>query len=155
MSDMKNSFENGASDDSPAVERGGFVALAVLAAAAGAGAAILLAPDEGGETRKRVGRGLRSLRGDAAETVSQLRHEIRRRKNQSRREKQIIAVAGLLMGAGLASLLSPASGAQVRRQLSGTLGRIRVGAVDRIERLRNPEAEAEAESPTASVSESS
>ena len=152
MSDISNSLENGTSDDSPAGERGGFVALAVLAAAAGAGAAILLAPDEGGETRRRVGRGLRSLRGDAAETVSQLRREIRRRKNQSRREKQIIAVAGVLIGAGLASLLSPASGAQVRRQLSGTLGRIRVGAVDRIERLR--QREAEAESPTASVSES-
>lgn len=152
MSDIRNSLENGTSDDSPAGERSGFVALAVLAAAAGAGAAILLAPDEGGETRRRVGRGLRSLRGDAAETVSQLRREIRRRKNQSRREKQIIAVAGVLIGAGLASLLSPASGAQVRRQLSGTLGRIRVGAVDRIERLR--QREAEAESPTASVSES-
>ena len=152
MSDIRNSLENGTSDDSPAGERGGFVALAVLAAAAGAGAAIFLAPDEGGETRRRVGRGLRSLRGDAAETVSQLRREIRRRKNQSRREKQIIAVAGVLIGAGLASLLSPASGAQVRRQLSGTLGRIRVGAVDRIERLR--QREAEAESPTASVSES-
>lgn len=152
MSDISNSLENGTSDDSPAGERSGFVALAVLAAAAGAGAAILLAPDEGGETRRRVGRGLRSLRGDAAETVSQLRREIRRRKNQSRREKQIIAVAGVLIGAGLASLLSPASGAQVRRQLSGTLGRIRVGAVDRIERLR--QREAEAESPTASVSES-
>ena len=152
MSDIRNSLENGTSDDSPAGERSGFVALAVLAAAAGAGAAILLAPDEGGETRRRVGRGLRSLRGDAAETVSQLRREIRKRKNQSRREKQIFAVAGLLIGAGLASLLSPASGAQVRRQLSGTFGRIRVGAVDRIERLR--QREAEVETPTASVSES-
>lgn len=150
MSDIKNSLENGTSDHSPAGARGGFVALAVLAAAAGAGAAILLAPDEGGETRKRVGRGLRTLRGDAAETVAQLRREIRKRKNQSRREKQIIAVAGLLIGAGLASFLSPASGAQVRRQLKGTLGRIRVGAVDRIDRLR----QREAKEPTASVTES-
>jgi gas vesicle protein len=152
MSDMKSNLENGTPDGSRAGERGGFVALAVLAAAAGAGAAILLAPEEGGETRKRVGRGMRSLRGDAAETMAQLRREIRRRKNQSRREKEIIAVAGLLVGAGLASLLAPASGAQVRQQLSGALGRIRVGAVDRIERLR--QREAEAESPTASVSES-
>ncbi len=152
MSDSKNGLENGTAADSRSGERGGFVALAVLAAAAGAGAAILLAPDEGSETRKRVGRGMRGLRGDAAETVAQLRREIRRRKNQSRRDKQIIAVAGLLIGAGVASLLAPASGAQVRQRLSSTLGRIRVGAVDRIERLRLREAEAE--SPTASVSES-
>jgi gas vesicle protein len=152
MSDIKRNMENGTSDDSPAAERGGFVALAVLAAALGAGAAILLAPDEGGETRKRVGRGLRGLRGDAVDTVAQLRREIRRRKNQSRREKQVIAVAGLLVGAGVAALLTPERGAQVRQRLSGTLGRIRVGAVDRIERLR--QREANVEPPTASVSES-
>lgn len=151
MSDMNRNMENGTSDESPVAERGGFVALAVLAAALGAGAAILLAPDEGGETRKRVGRGLRSLGGDAADTVAQLRREIRRRKNQSRREKQVIALAGLLVGAGVAALLTPERGAQVRQRLSGTLGRIRVGAVDRIERLRPREENAEP--PTASVAE--
>jgi gas vesicle protein len=151
MPDMKNNLDNGI-PDSPAGERGGFVALAVLAAALGAGAAVLLAPDEGAKTRERVSRGLRSLRGDAAETVEQLRREIRRRRNQSRREKQIIAVAGLLVGAGVAALLTPERGAQVRQRLSGTLGRIRVGAVDRIERLR--QGEAQAEPSTASVSES-
>jgi hypothetical protein len=61
-------------------------------------------------------------------------------------------VAGLLVGAGVAALLTPERGAQVRQRLSGTLGRIRVGAVDRIERLR--QGEAQAEPPTASVSES-
>jgi gas vesicle protein len=151
MSDIDRSMENGTSDDSPSAESGGFVALAVLAAALGAGAAILLAPDEGGETRKRVGRGLRSLGGDAADTVAQLRREIRKRKNQSRREKQVIALAGLLVGAGVAALLTPERGTQVRQRLSGTLGRIRVGAVDRIERLR--QREANAEPPTASVPE--
>ena len=149
MPDINNTLENGTPDDSPAAERGGFVALAVLAAAVGAGAAVLLAPEEGGKTRERVGRGLRSLRGDAAETVAQLRREIRRRRNQSRREKQIIAVAGLLIGAGIAALLAPESG--VRRRLGGTLGRIKVGAIDRIERLR--QREGEAGSATASVAE--
>jgi gas vesicle protein len=142
MSEINNILENGTPADSPAVERGGFVALALLAAALGAGAAVLLAPDEGGKTRKRVGRGLRSLRGDAAETVAQLRREIRSRKNQSRREKRIVAVTGLLIGAGVAALLAPESGAQVRRRLGGTLGRIKVGAVDRMERLRQHETEA-------------
>jgi len=142
MSDIQNNRENGTPADSPAGERGGFVALALLAAALGAGAAVLLAPDEGGKTRERVGRGLRSLGGDAAETVAQLRREIRSRKNQSRREKRIVAVTGLLIGAGVAALLAPESGAQVRRRLGGTLGRIKVGAVDRIGRLRQHESEA-------------
>ncbi len=151
MSDLNN-LENGTSGDSPAAERGGFVALAVLAAALGAGAAALFAPEDGAKTRKRVGRGLRSLQGDAAGTVAQLRREIQRRRNQARREKRIVAVAGLLIGAGLAALLAPESGAEVRRRLGGTLGRIKVGAVDRIDRLRQPESEAGAA--TASAAES-
>ena len=118
-------------------DRGGFVALAVLAAAAGAGVAVLLAPDRGSKTRERVGRKLRGLRGDAGQSVARLQREIRRRKTQSRREKRIIALAGLLIGAGVAALLSPESGAEVRTRLGGTLGRIKVGAVDRIERLRH------------------
>ena len=65
---MNRNMENGTSDDiDSAGERGGFVALAVLAAAAGAGAAFSLAPEKGAETRQRVGRGLRSLGGEAAE----------------------------------------------------------------------------------------
>jgi hypothetical protein len=122
--------------DTPSqADSGGFVALAVLAAALGAGAAVLLAPDEGSKTRKRLGRGLRTLRGDTAERVGRLQREIRRRRNQSRREKRIVAVAGLLIGAGIATLLSP-KGSKVRTRLGGTFGRIKVGAIDRIERLR-------------------
>ena len=123
-------------------DSGGFVALAVLAAALGAGAAILLAPDEGSQTRKRVGRGLRSLQGDAAGRVARLQREIRRRRQKSRREKRIVAAAGLLIGAGLATLLAP-GGAEVRSRLGGTLNRIKVGAVDRIEKLKSQSAEAE------------
>jgi gas vesicle protein len=129
-------------------DRGGFVALAVLAAALGAGAAVLLAPDQGSKTRKRVGRKLRGIRGDAGETVARLQREIRRRKGQSRREKRIIAFAGLLIGAGAAALLSPKRGAEVRSGLGGTLSRIKVGAIDRIERLR-PKPEESAASETA------
>jgi gas vesicle protein len=122
-------------DTGSAEDRGGFVALAVLAAALGAGAAVLLAPDEGSRTRKRVGRGLRSLKGDATARVAQLQREIKRRKNQSRREKRMIALAGVLIGAGVAALLSPGS-SEVRTRLGGTLSRIKVGAIDRIDRLR-------------------
>lgn len=132
MTEHLNDIE---SDTNSQADSGGFVALAILAAALGAGAAVLLAPSEGAKTRKRVRRGLHSLRGDAAETVSRLQREIRRRRNQSRREKRIIAVAGLLIGAGAAALVSPRS-AEVRTRLGGTLSRIKVGAIDRIERLR-------------------
>jgi gas vesicle protein len=124
-------------------DRGGFVALAVLAAAVGAGAALMLAPDTGAKTRKRVGRGLHSLRGEAADTVAQLRSEIRKRRRQSRRDKQIIALAGLLIGAGVTALLTPASGPVARKRLGGTLSRLKVGAVDRIERLRQGSREVE------------
>jgi len=79
--------------------QGGFIALAVLAAAAGAGAALLLAPDSGSRTRQRVGRGLRGLRGEAAGTIAQLQREIRKRTSHSRREKRIFALAGVLVGA--------------------------------------------------------
>lgn len=125
---------------------GGFVALAVVAAAAGAAAAMLLAPEEGAKTRKRVRQGLQSLRGDAAETVAQLQREIRRRRNQSRREKRIIALSGILIGAGLAALLAPESGAETRKRLGGTFGRIKVGAVDRLDRLRERAAGSSTES---------
>jgi hypothetical protein len=123
-------------DATPREDSGGFVALAILAAALGAGAAVLLAPDEGSKTRQRVGRGLRHLRGDAAGRIAQLQREIRKRKNQSRREKRIIALAGLLVGAGVATLLAPGS-TEARTRLGGTLGRIKVGAIDKIERLRS------------------
>ncbi|MDF3051899.1 MAG: hypothetical protein K0S19_4 [Geminicoccaceae bacterium] len=143
-------------DTTPQEESGGFVALAVLAAALGAGAAVLLAPEEGSKTRKRVGRGLRSLGGDAAERLEKLQREIRRRKNQSRREKRIIALAGVLIGAGVAALMTP-QGAGVRSRLGGTLGRIKVGAIDRMERIRSrpgePESSAEAEREVPSVQE--
>ena len=135
-------------DTASAEDGGGFVALAVLAAALGAGAAVLLAPDEGSRTRKRVRRGLRTLKGDAAARVAQLQREIRRRKNQSRREKRIVALAGVLVGVGVAALLTPRGG-EVRTRLGGTLSRIKVGAVDRIDRLR---AQAAGE-PTANASD--
>src|SRR3954469_18681163 len=132
---------------------GGFVALAVLAAAAGAGAALLLAPESGSRTRQRVGRGLRGLKGEAAGTIAQLQREIGRRKSRSRREKRIFALAGVLVGAGLAALLTPESGPSTRKLLGGKLSRIKTGAVDRIERLRRTDVPNAAEPPVRSVQE--
>jgi gas vesicle protein len=108
-------------------ERGGFVTLAVLAAAIGAGATLLLTPDEGSRARQRVGPG--------------------------RGEKRLIALAGFLVGAGLTALLTPESGPATRKLLGGTLSRIKIGAVDRIERLRQNEAPQPAENPVRSLQE--
>jgi gas vesicle protein len=120
---------------------GGFVALAVIAAALGAGAALLLAPEKGASARKRMGQGLRSIRGEAAETISQLQREIGRRRHRSRRDKRLIGLAGVLVGAGLAAMLTPESGPATRQRLGSTLSRIKVGTVDRIERLRRRQEE--------------
>jgi hypothetical protein len=122
---------NGAQDSGHA----GFVALAVIAAAMGAAAAMLFTPNRG-TTRRLVGRGLRNLRGEGARTIAQLQREIRRRRSRSRRDKQLIGLAGLLMGAGVAAMLTPESGPAARHRLGSAWGRIRVGAVDRIGRLR-------------------
>jgi len=97
-------------DDSHRETPEGFIALAVVAAAVGAGAALLLGPDR----QPRVGR----------------------TRSQVRREKRMIATAGFLVGAGLAALLTPRSGPATRKLLGGTLSRMKVGAVDRIERIR-------------------
>jgi hypothetical protein len=48
----------------------------------------------------------------------------------------VFALAGLLVGAGITALLTPDSGTGTRRKLGSTINRIKVGTVDRIERLR-------------------
>jgi hypothetical protein len=137
MRDHRTELEHGA-NGARGSGRGGFVALAVIAAAMGAGAALLFSPGQGANTRRLVGRGLRNIRGEGARTIAQLQREIRRRKNQSRRDKQLIGFAGLLIGAGLAAMLTPESGPAARQRLGSAWGKIRVGTVDRIERLRRP-----------------
>jgi gas vesicle protein len=97
---------------SPA-ERGGTMTLMVLAAAVGIGALLLLAPDQGSRSKRR---------------------------KKSRRQSGFVAVAGFVAGAGLTALLAPETGAATRQRLRSTLSRIKVGAVDRIERLRQSEA---------------
>ena len=142
---------NGGSD----AGHGGFVALAVIAAALGAGVAILLAPEEGARTRRRVTQGLRSIGGEAAGTIAQLQREVRRRRDRSRREKRVMALAGLFIGAGITALLTPESGTETRHRLSGTLSRIKVGTVDRIDRIRqrSGQTDEESERPVRSVQE--
>ena len=47
-----------------------------------------------------------------------------------------MGLAGLLIGAGLAAVLTPESGPSTRQRLGNTWSRIKVGTVDRIDRLR-------------------
>jgi gas vesicle protein len=133
--------------DQQQTDRGGFWALAALAATVGAGAAVLFAPDEGAKTRRRVGRRLQSLRGEAAGTISSLQRELRRRRRQTRREKQLAGLTGFLIGAGMTALFMTESGSSTRRKLGGTLSRIKVGAVDRIDRLRQQRSQSDAVEP--------
>jgi gas vesicle protein len=107
------------SDDSASAERGGFIALAVVAAAIGAGAAVLLSPEQG----------------------------LRSRKRRSARDGRFLAAAGFLVGAGLTALLTPESGPATRKLVSSTLSRIKVGAIDRIERHRLTKVPPEADQP--------
>jgi microcompartment protein CcmK/EutM len=116
--------------------RSGFIALAALAVTVGAGAAILFAPEEGSKTRKRVGRGFESLREEAAGKMNYVQRELRHRRRKSRREQQLAGLVGLVIGAGVMSVLMTESGSATRKKLGGALNRIKVGAVDRIDRLR-------------------
>jgi gas vesicle protein len=100
-------------------ERGGTLALTVLAAAVGIGALLLLAPDQGSSSRRK----------------------------KSRRQSGFVGVAGFVAGVGLTALLAPESGAATRQRLRSTLSRIKVGAVDRMERLRQSEAFPASEDP--------
>jgi gas vesicle protein len=63
---------------------GGFLGLAFLALAAGAGAALLFAPAEGAATRKVVGARLRDIRSGAEAGVNRLQRELRRREERRR-----------------------------------------------------------------------
>jgi gas vesicle protein len=101
----------------------GFLGMALLALALGAGAALLFAPAEGAETRKLVGGRLRDIRGGAESAIARLQQELGRRETRRRRERRTAALLGLAAGAGLAALLTPASGSDTRRRIAHTLGR--------------------------------
>jgi hypothetical protein len=119
MSDSENLEPQGVTQ--PDTKSGGFIALAIIAAAAGAGAALLLTPGRRPRSRKS--------------------------ERRIRREHGTVAAAGFLVGAGLTALLVPESGPDTRKKLSGTWSRIKVGAIDHIERLRLSKTPMPAEEP--------
>jgi gas vesicle protein len=111
--------------------RGGFLGLALVAMAVGAGAALLFAPVEGAKTRELVGERLRDFRGDAEGAIARVQRELGRRDARRRRERRSSALLGLALGAGVAALLLPQSGPETRRKLSEAWRR-RKGEVDEV-----------------------
>jgi len=123
---------------------GGLFGLALVALAVGAGTALLFAPAQGAKTREVVGERLRDFRGEAESAFGRVQRELHRREAQRRRGRRSAALIGLAVGAGVAALLLPQSGAETRRQLSAKLRR-RKGdveeAVDRVVRESQSESQ--------------
>ncbi|HUR93259.1 MAG TPA: YtxH domain-containing protein [Gemmatimonadales bacterium] len=123
----------------------GFLGMALLALAVGAGSALLFAPAEGARTRKAVRGRLRELQGGAGAAIERMQRELGRREARRRRqERRTSLLIGLAVGAGVAALLVPESGSETRRRLSDTIRRRGVSAegevpVDRVVREPQPE----------------
>ncbi|MGN6392704.1 MAG: YtxH domain-containing protein [Gemmatimonadales bacterium] len=121
---------------------GGFLGVALLALALGAGAAMLFAPAEGAKTRQAVGERLKDWRGGAEEALERVQRELKRRESRRRRERRSSAILGLAVGAGLAALLTPESGPNVRRRITQGLKRSEdLSDIDRVVREPQPDPE--------------
>lgn len=121
--------------DSRPDNRGSVLLLtAVTAAAIGAGVALLLAPEEGVEARRRLKRRLRSLelreqarslgaRASRRMPNAELRRALGASKGESPSQggSPLSATVGVLVGAGVALLLAPESGPRTRQRLSAKL----------------------------------
>ncbi|HKT60674.1 MAG TPA: YtxH domain-containing protein [Gemmatimonadales bacterium] len=140
---MRKDFDNFDLEDADRDEGGSLLGLALFGLALGAGAAVLFAPAEGARTRRIVSERLKSLRGDAESAVERVQRELGRREGRRRRERRSSALLGLAVGAGLATLLTPESGPNVRRRITERLrgAEEEVPEVDRVVREPLPDPE--------------
>ena len=139
---MSNDFETFDLDRDERGEHGHLLGSALLALALGAGAAMLFAPAEGAKTRRLVGSRLKDWRGGAEDALERVQRELGRREAQRRRQRRTSALMGLVIGAGVAALLTPRSGPEVRRSIADRIRREDTdeGAeVDRVVREPQPE----------------
>lgn len=155
LEDVKEPIEEAV--DAAGSHMAGFVTTAVVAAAVGAGVALLFAPEKGTKTRKRLRKQLRSLelgkrintaelgrrwdgvRDEAGSRWSELEdlalREVRRRTRSPRRDLAM-GTLGTLMGAGIALLLAPETGARARGMISEGWDHLRDEARDLRQRAR-------------------
>ena len=140
---MRKDFDDFDLEDADRDEGGGVLGLALFALAVGAGAAMLFAPVEGAKTRQIVGERLKGLKGDAEEALERVQRELGRREARRRRERRSSALMGLAVGAGLAALLTPESGPDVRRRIADRLRRAEEEVPDLNRVVREPQPEPE------------
>ncbi len=121
---------------------GSLVATAIVAAAVGAGVALLFAPETGAKTRKRLGKRMRKMElakqfedlelgkraammgSGAAGGWKRFRKESARRidpDSDSGSSKPLYAILGTLAGAAAAVLLAPDSGTRTRERLGNRI----------------------------------
>lgn len=138
---MRTSLDNLDLDPAAGEEsRGGFLGLALVALAIGAGTALLFAPAEGARTREAVGERLREFKGGAEGALARVQRELHRREARRRRERRSSALLGLAVGAGMAALLMPQSGSETRQKLTAALRRGKREAEEGVERVvREPQ----------------
>lgn len=121
---------------------GSMLATALLAAAVGAGVALLYAPEEGSKTRKKLGRRLGNWQDAAASGLSdgmdflssnteELRTLARRRSRRNASDRRRAALMGTLAGAGLALLFAPASGSRIRSDIGRQVNSLKDDASDK------------------------
>jgi gas vesicle protein len=132
---MRTDFERFDFDATGEEGSGGFLGMALLALAVGAGSALLFAPSDGAKTRELVGGSLRGLRGGAETALQRVQHQLSRRENRRRQQRRLSTLMGLAIGAGLAALLVPESGPNTRRRLVERLKRGKDEAMAEAERV--------------------